>query len=172
MGIHSVPWRACSRALDHVVGLRPFPCTPGPLFIPRCAQSPHLPPYAKVRAYRVVRLHLSAICSLSQLFFYHTRRRAVLQGFELWPSSFPDPRDDVAPWIRPLFGTATYGIFSFYLLACVLKGCMKVATAISYCVSAPSHGAAPLLRFAASYHARWVFASSGYRSIQCASARR
>ena len=25
-----------------------------------------------------------------------------------------------------LFGTVTYGLFSFYLLACVLKGCMKV----------------------------------------------
>ena len=28
-----------------------------------------------------------------------------------------------------LFGTAMYGVFSFYLLACVLKGCMKVAGA-------------------------------------------
>ena len=28
-----------------------------------------------------------------------------------------------------LFGTAAYGMFSFYLLACVLKGCMKVAGA-------------------------------------------
>ena len=28
--------------------------------------------------------------------------------------------------VFPLFGTALYGLFSFYLLACVLKGCMKV----------------------------------------------
>ena len=28
--------------------------------------------------------------------------------------------------VFPLFGTLFYGLFSFYLLACVLKGCMKV----------------------------------------------
>jgi len=28
--------------------------------------------------------------------------------------------------VFPLFGTVLYGVFSFYLLACVVKGCMKV----------------------------------------------
>jgi len=28
--------------------------------------------------------------------------------------------------VFPLFGTALYGLFAFYLLACVIKGCMKV----------------------------------------------
>jgi len=30
--------------------------------------------------------------------------------------------------VFPLFGTALYGLFAFYLLACVIKGCMKVGS--------------------------------------------
>merc|ERR1712196_385521 len=42
------------------------------------------------------------------------------------PSTFLNEMFSSMDDVFPLFGVISYGIFSFYLLLCVLKGCMKV----------------------------------------------